>query len=234
MDEQPNLPVTPERTEPVYQQWVAALTRPNENTYARMAASPNAKASTGYLWYFVGSLAVSLFAALVQQPLMRNMLQQSGTGSLDVRNPLWVILCGAPVLAVISTVSFAIGTAIVQWIASLFGGRGTNNQLAYVFSNILTPYLLVSSLLTLLAAIPYVGLCFGLLSLAGGLYILVLEIMAVKGVNRLEWGPAIASVLIPGLVVAFVCACLVAGVIAFLVPVFRETFPQLQQSLPQY
>ena len=46
--------------------------------------------------------------------------------------------------------------------------------------------------------------------------------------------PAIAAVLIPGLVMAFVCACLVAGLIAFLVPVVRENVPQLQQSLPQY
>lgn len=234
MDEQPNLPITPERTEPVYQAWIAALTQPNENTYARMAASPNAKASTGYLWYFVASLVVTLFGALVQQPIMRNMMQQYGAGNFETANPLWFILCGAPVGAAISTVFFAIGTAIIQWIAGMFGGRGTNNQLVYVFSNILTPYLLVTSLLTLLAAIPYVGLCFALLSLAGGLYILVLEIMAVKGVNRLEWGPAIASVLIPGLVIAFLCACLVGGLIAFLLPVFRETFPQLQQSLPQY
>jgi hypothetical protein len=199
-----------------------------------MAASPNAKASTGYLWYFIGSLVVGLFAALVQQPMMRNLVQQYGGTNIDMGNPLWVILCGAPFGALISTVFFGIGTAIIQWIASLFGGKGTNNQLVYVFSNILTPYLLVTALLTLLAAIPVVGLCFGLVSLAAGLYILVLEIMAVKGVNRLEWGPAIAAVLIPGLVIAFVCACLFAGLIAFLLPVFRETFPQLQQSLPQY
>ena len=234
MDEQPNLPITAEPVEPVFQQWITALTRPSEHTYARMAASPNAKASTGYLWYFIAMLAVSLFGTLVQQPLMRNLLQQAGPSNIDRVNPLWFIVCGAPLWAALSTVLFAIGTAIIQWIARMFGGTGTNSQIVYVFSNILTPYLLVTALLTLLAAIPFVGFCFGLISLAGGLYILVLEIMAVKGVNRLEWGPAIAAVLIPGLVMAFVCACLVAGLIAFLVPVVRENFPQLQQSLPQY
>ncbi|HEY6075142.1 MAG TPA: hypothetical protein VIV15_17630, partial [Anaerolineales bacterium] len=159
MNEQPNLPpAAPERTESVLQTWMAALTRPNENTYARMAASPQAKASTGYLWYFIGSLVVTLFATLVQQPIMNNMMKFYGTGNIETGNPLWVILCGAPLGAVISTVFFAIGTAIIQWIAGMFGGKGTNNQLVYVFSNILTPYLLVTSLLTLLTAIPLVGL----------------------------------------------------------------------------
>ncbi|MGE5252265.1 MAG: YIP1 family protein [Bacteroidota bacterium] len=233
MNDQPNLPVEPAPAEPIFQKWMTALTRPNETTYAAMAAAPEAKASTGYLWYFIGSLVVTLLGAAVQQPLMRNMLQQAGQ-NVDLGNPVAYLLCGAPIAAVISTIFFAIGTAIIQWIASLFGGRGTNNQLVYVFSNILTPYLFVSGVLTLLAAIPFVGWCFGLVSLAGVLYILVLEIMAVKGVNRIDWGPAIAAVLIPGLVILFACICLFAGLFALLYPAIRQSIPQLQQVIPQY
>jgi hypothetical protein len=93
---------------------------------------------------------------------------------------------------------------------------------------------MVSAVLTLLTAVPYVGFCFSGLALIGGLYVLALEVMAVKGVNQFGWGPALASLLIPLLAIVFLCACVVGGLFALLLPVMRETFPQLQQSLPQY
>ena len=36
-----------------FQVWIDALTKPNENTFAEIASSPNAKATTAYIWVFV-------------------------------------------------------------------------------------------------------------------------------------------------------------------------------------
>lgn len=233
MSEQPSAPMLPAAPEPIYQNWVRALTRPYERTFIDMAASPNAKASTGYLWYFIGSIVSTLLAATVQGTVMKTYFSQYA-GQIDMGNPLYAIVCGAPIAAVISVIFFAIGAAIVQWIAGMFGGRGSNDKLVYVLSNILTPYLMISGVLSLLSAIPYVGFCFGILAAIGGLYILFLEVTAVKAVNQFGWGAAIASLFIPLLAIAFVCACLVAGGFALLYPAIRDTIPQLQNSLPQY
>ena len=113
----------------------------------------------------------------------------------------------------------------------MFGGRGNFTQLAYVLSAILSPFLLLSSVLTLLSAIPFVGLCFSLVSMLAGLYVLVLEIMAVKGVNQFGWGAAIGSLFIPGLVVGFVCGCLVIGSLMALGPIIGNVFSGINQSL---
>jgi hypothetical protein len=231
MNEQFNMPVMPPASEPVFQTWMRALTRPNEQTYAAMAASPNAKASTGYLWYFIGSIVQFLLASLVQGAVMRNMMSNY-SDQFDIGNPLITILCGAPLAAVVSTVFFAIGAAVVQWIASMFGGRGTNNQMVYVLSTILTPYLIFSGVMTLLSAIPFVGWCLFPLSFLAGIYILVLEIMAVKGVNQVGWGAALAALLIPVLAIVFACACLVGGAFVLLGPALRDVFQQIQQGLP--
>ncbi len=233
MNEQPNTPMLPAAPEPGYQNWIRALTRPGEHTYATMAASPQARASTGYLWYFIGSIVQTLLAAVVQGQVIRTYFSQYA-GQLEMGSPLYAIVCGAPIAAVISTIFFAIGTAIIQWIARMFGGRGSNDKLAYVLSNILTPYLMISGLLTLLTAIPYVGLCFSAIAFLGGIYILVLEVMAVKGVNQFGWGAAIGSLFIPLLVVVFACVCLAAGTFALLGPAIRDALQQLQQSMPQY
>jgi hypothetical protein len=238
MNEPSNAPIMtppPERTGwlPV---WTRALTQPREETFTALAASPNAKARTGYLWYFLGSLVSILLASLVQGAVMGPMMEQFGLdssqfGSGEIGTILITAICGAPIGAVVSTAFFAIGVLIVQWIAGMFGGRGTNDQLVYTMSAILTPYLFISGLLTLLTAIPYVGFCFGLVSALAGIYILVLEVMAVKGVNQFGWGPAIGSLFIPVLVIGFLCACLIAGAFLLLGPVVGNVFDSINQSL---
>jgi hypothetical protein len=216
--------------------WTKALTQPKEETYAALAASPNAKASTGYLWYFLGALVSSLLASLVQGAVMGQMMQQFGLdgsqfGAGDIGSILITAICGAPIGAAIGTAIFAIGILIVQWIAGMFGGRGTNDQLVYIMSAILTPYLFINGLLALLSAIPYVGFCFSLVSLLGLLYVVVLGIMAVKGVNQFGWGAAAGSCLIPLLVIGFLCACLIAGAFMLLGPLVGNVFSSINQSL---
>jgi hypothetical protein len=97
---------------------------------------------------------------------------------------------------------------------------------------ILTPFSLISGVLTLLSAIPYVGACFGIVSLVAGLYVLVLEIMAVKGVNQFGWGQAIVSLLLPAFVLVCCLAVGVIGLMRALGPAISDTFNSIQQSLP--
>ena len=235
MSELSNEPVIPESgPEPFYQTWVKALTKPNELTYAELVASPGANANKAYLWIFLTALVNFFFVSLVQGAVMRNTFQQFGNefdfGS-GFGGGLIAALCGTPISAALSVLFFAITTAIVQWIAKMFGGRGSYNQLAYAFGAIGAPFMLVSSILTLLSAIPFVGLCFSGITLIAGIYILVLEIMAVKGVNQIGWGAAIGSLLIPVFAIIFLCACLVAVTLALLGPVIGDTFNSINQSL---
>jgi hypothetical protein len=216
---------------PVMQTWMKALTKPSEQTFVEIASSPNAKASTAYLWVFVASLVQLFLTSLVQSRLMGTYMQQAGLGdgfgNRGVASILIAAVCGAPIAAAISTALFAVGVFIVQWIAKMFGGRGTSDQLAYAMASITAPYAIVAGLLTLLAAIPYVGYCFSAILAIAGIYIFVLNVMAVKGVNQISWGAAIGSLLIPGLVIGFLCACLVAVSAAAILPAIRNAAPNL-------
>jgi len=239
MSEFSNEPMTPSSSSTsFFQTWITALTKPNEQTYATLASSPTANANKAYLWIFVAALVNFFFAMLVQGAVMQNMLQQFGEDASSISGLFGggfiAALCGAPVSAAFSVLFFALGVAITQWIAKMFGGQGTYNQLAYAFGAILAPYMLVSSLLTLLSAIPFVGFCFAGIAVIAGIYILVLEIMAVKGVNQISWGGAIGSLLIPVLVIGFVCACLVIGTLTLLGPVIGDVFDSINQSLGEF
>ncbi len=237
MSDLSNAPIMSGGPEPFYKVWIKALTRPNEQTFAELAASPSAKATTGYLWYFIAALVQFFFASLIQNAAMQQMMQQfsgeysqfsSGGGFFS---NLITAVCGAPIAAGVGTLMFALMVAVVQWVAKMFGGRGTNDQMVYAMSAILSPILLVGAILTLFSAIPFVGLCFGIVSLLISLYGLVLEVMAVKGVNQFGWGAALGSLFIPLLTILFVCGCLVIGSLMLMGPVIGDVFSGINQSL---
>jgi len=231
MNDMSNEPIAASGPTPVIQIWRKALTKPNEQTFVEIASSPNAKATTAYVWVFVASLIQIFLVALVQSQLYGNLADQYGldVDALGARGSLTSILigaiCGAPIGAAVTTLFFAVGVFIVQWIAKMFGGRGTTDQLAYALAAIVAPFSIVSGVLSLFGAIPYVGLCVSVILSLAGIYIFVLEAMAVKAVNQISWGAAIGSLLIPGLVIAFICACLVGVSVATLLPLLRESSP---------
>ena len=233
MNEQPSAPMLPPPSgvSGWITTWREALTRPNENTYARIALSPEAKLSTAFLWVFLGSLVNFLLASLVQGRLMSQMMQNSGIEGLPAGagGGLLTAICGAPIGALISVVFFAIGVGVFQLIAKMFGGHGTYEQLAYALAAIVTPFYFVSGVITLLSAIPipFVGACFGLLGFGIALYVLYLEITAVKGVNRFGWGAAIASVLLPVFVIACCVAVGIFSIFSMLAPEAAEIFESM-------
>lgn len=244
MNETPNAPLpempAPEPAAPpsMFQTWINAVTKPNEGTFAAIARSPQASTTNAFLWVFIGSLISSFLSLLAPnaglQDLQR-LLQQQGinnqfTNTLPeagggLGTKIFQLFCGAPIAAVIAVVGFAIAVALIQWVARMFGGRGTYDKLAFTFAAISAPISIVTGLLALLGAIPFVGLCFGLLGLAVGIYALVLQIMAAKAVNGFaSYGPAVGSVLIPGAVLFLVCCCLAFGIGALLAPVIGNVF----------
>lgn len=216
--------------------WREALTRPSDQTFARIASSPQAKSTTAFLWIFLGSLLNFFLASLVQGAVIRQMLQNSDLGvdqfGAGPGGGLVTAICGAPIAAIFSVIAFAIFVGVVQLVAKMFGGRGTFDQLAYAIAAILTPFYLVSGFLALLGAIPYVGLCFGLVSLVAVLYVIALEVMAVKGVNQFGWGEAIGSYFLPGLVFACCIAVGIFGMAQLLGPRISDVFDSINQSLP--
>jgi Yip1-like protein len=216
--------------------WREALTRPSEETFARIAQSPNAKSTTAFLWIFLGSLINLFLASLVQGAVIRRMMENSDFGGIQgfpqAGGGLVAAICGAPIGAVISVVLFAVVVGVVQFIAKMFGGRGTFDQLAYAIAAIVAPFYLVSAVLTLLSAIPAVGFCFGLVGLLAGLYVLVLEVMAVKGVNQFGWGQAIASLLLPVLAVACCISIVFAGIFSMIAQQYPEIFNSIMTPGP--
>lgn len=238
MNEPSNAPMLPAPSG--FSQWVTvwreAITRPSDQTFARIGLSPNAKASTALLWVFLGSLVNFFLVSLVQGPLVAQVMQNSGLPPeqlpVAAGGGLLAAICGAPVGALISTGLFALVVGIVQLVAKLFGGRGTFDQLSYAIAAVVAPFSVISGILALFSAIPYANVCFGLLGLAAGLYVLVLEVMAVKGVNQFGWGAAAASLLLPFFVLVCCISVVIGSIFSVLAPAFYDTFNTILTPVP--
>jgi hypothetical protein len=234
MSEYPNEPIVPGSGPEMslIDTWMEAFTKPREETYARIVAQPRANATNAFLWVFIASLLTSLVSLVAslggQMETFRQMLPPEIANQLpsgaDASVGIGTIICGAPVGAVFAVIVFAISTALIQWVAKLFGGIGTFDKLAYAFSSVVVPYSIVASILALLGIIPYVGILTGLISFALSIYLIVLEVLAVKAVHRLDTGKAIGAVLLPALVILLIVCCCIAIGVSALIPVMGETF----------
>jgi hypothetical protein len=222
--------------------WISAVTKPNESTFAQIAAQPGATGAKAFLWVFLASLLTS-FASLIAQAVgfggQMNMFQEFLPPELASEFPvgaapslgIGTVICGAPVAALLGVLGFAIGVGLIQWVATLFGGTGSFDKLAYSFSAIMVPVSVVSAVLTLVGIIPIIGILTGLISFGLGVYAIVLQVLAVKAVNGLDTGRAVGAVLLPGLVIFLVICCCVIGGLALLGPAIGEVFESINQSL---
>lgn len=224
-----NAPMMPSGPKSFIQVWMDALTKPNEQNYADIAAAPGASAGKAYLWVFLTSLVSYFVIAIIQFAVTG--FGGNTQGSNEFTTSLVGLICVIPIGAAFIVLAFMIGTALVQWIAGMFKGVGTFGQLAYVFGAISAPVTLISSVLSLFYAIPFLGFCLWPVSIILSLYVLVLEIIAVKGVNRFGWGEAIGSVLIPGLVLGCLVGLCVFVALMALGPAIGNVFSTINQSL---
>jgi hypothetical protein len=235
-------PAMMESSMPWYKVWITAVTKPKEETYAMLASQPGAEAKKAYLWVFLTGLVTAVVGTITQiagpNPMLSQVLGQSGNYGRSVGASLVGLICSAPIGAALGVLFFMLAVAIIQWVAKMFGGSGDFNRLAYVFGAIAAPTSLVFSVFSLLALIPFVGICTGLLGFLLFLYVLYLQIAAVKAINGFGWGAAIGSVLLPGIVLFILCACVLVVLFAILSavlgPQIQDIFNQINQNIGSF
>ena len=218
--------------------WKRALTQPNEQTFIDITEDPNASTKTAYIWVFIAGTVSGIAQAFLQGiytatgttptiPGLEEYMPASTGGDLTAGLiTILVSICLSPVAGGLSVLFFALWTALIQWIAKLFGGTGNYDKLLYAFAAISAPFTMIASIITLFNAIPFVGACFGIVSFGLSIYVLVLQVFAVKGVNRLGSGQAVGALLIPMAGMFIICCCVVFGTAMVLGPVIGSSFGQ--------
>lgn len=217
--------------------WSKVFTKPNERTFLEITSHPEAKARAAYIWVFLAGTLSGLINSLTQFTMTLVGLRQvapdfgqlPGAPAAFGIGGLLGAICGAPIAGLFSVIGFAIGVAIIQATAKFFGGQGTFDKLAYAFGAIAVPFSLISALMVPLNAIPFVAFCTLPVLLLLGLYVLFLEVTAIKAVHQCGWGEAAAILFLPTLLIAMLCGVAFLGLMKVAGPSINDMFQQLQR-----
>ncbi len=215
----------------IIQLWQSALTEAREATYVRIAALPEATAGRALVYIFLGSLVAGAVNMVSSFGTFVSMWGGNNLGSDMLGIGAAMLACGVPLLGVIGAIGFYIFTGLTNWAASLFGGVGNMNQLSYALAAIIVPGMLAGSVLSLLAMIPFLGFVFSLASLALGLYVIYLEVLAVKAVHGLSTGKALGALFLPGLGLGLLFACFMGLLMVVVGPAVGNMFEQAVQGM---
>ncbi|HET9221267.1 MAG TPA: YIP1 family protein, partial [Roseiflexaceae bacterium] len=148
---------------------------------------PRATVRSAYTWMAIGALVGGLSSGLVT--LLAGLTL---SGPFDAG-----LLVAIPLYALLVVLFWAIFAGSAQLMAQLFKGRGTHQQLSYVFAAFSAPLTIIFSLLSL---VPQTGVPQILLYL----YWVVLYILAIRAVNQFSFIRALGSGLIALLVTILV------------------------------
>ena len=217
--------------------WKKVFTKPNVQTFVEITSHREATAKAAYLWVFlagtlsglINGITRLIIAAAGVQQAVPNLGQVPGAVTVFKAGGVLGVVYGAPLAGVFSVMGFAIGVAILQATARFFGGQGSFDKLAYAFGAIAVPFSILSALTVPLNAIPFAAFCTLPLLLALGLYVLFLEMTAIKAVHQCGWGEAAAILLLPAVLIAMLCGVAFLGLIKLAGPSINDILHQLQR-----
>lgn len=201
--------------------WVRALTQPTEAGYQAIVNDPRAGYRRAVIWIFLASIAITFIG--IALAFLTDSGGSLGSGGLEGQTFVWLI-CLAPVTAIIPLLGLAIVTGISHIIARMLGGTGTYETLFYTLAAYLSPFWLVTGLISL---VPYLN-C---LTLPLGLYAIYLNILSVKSVHRFGWGPAIFSSTAVILALFVLGAICVVVLLATLGPAVGTVFSNIVEGI---
>jgi hypothetical protein len=211
------MPSTPQgetSPEPWINIWVDALTKPSVETFERICDSPHATTRRAYNWMFIVGVVGLIVTFLLTFGL------DTGFGS-----SLLLLICLIPVSGLLAVLGLIISAGVSQAIATMLGGEGSFAKLAYAIASYAAPLSLVSSAVS---TIPFVQ-CLGI-PLA--LYGILLNVIAIKAVNKFSWGKAIGSSAVILIALLVLIAVLAIVVLALLGPAIGNVFSNIIENMP--
>jgi hypothetical protein len=208
---------------------LAVLRRPSVSTFEEYERD---NAGNAALYVIVGTVIAAILGAIgffIKRPYIEAQLRQAQAQLEQLGgNPAGVqaafqafssptSLLGAVVGEVLwALIGFFIWVGLVYLVGRAFGGTGTFGQLAYDVSLFWVPLAVIRALVNLIAFGPLAVLA-GLISLAVGIYNLILTFFGIQAGMNLPPNKAIIIMLLPLIISLVICCGLTALLAPFLI-----------------
>jgi hypothetical protein len=203
--------------------WIDAITQPMPAVYRRFLHDPTLSSRKAYTWTFVMTL-IAYAISMVESAVFATLAGTQEGGVLMMGGTLGLVICGAPVAALMSTLGLAANAGLIHLVARALGGSGTYRQLVYATACYAAPLALISGILS---GVPYVNW----LTVAVSLYGIVLSVVATKAVHQFGWGKAVASSVLVWVGVVALVACAVVVILLAIGPTIGNVFSDMVEGV---
>ena len=191
-----------------YELWLEVWKHPSDASFKSILNERDHEAMRGFIWIGVASLITGLIGQIATFQTTRTLLQYpSGSDIL-------FYVCGVVVTPIIAIIGMMISAGIFHLVAKIFHGNGKWGDLVFCFSAISAPASIIVAFASLInfafvniqILTLIVSICIIIFYLILGIYSIVLYINAIKAVENIGTGQAVATYFIPTIVLLLIVA----------------------------
>lgn len=204
-----------------YEIWLDVWAHPGEEAFWEILKEKDHSATRGFIWVAVTSLILAVASIIGYVPIYRNLTSQFGNvPNLEVFTGTIVTygICSLILIPISAVIGFAISSGIYHLISRLFGSTGTYSDLVFCMAAVTAPAVVISGIIAIpsviLANFPaiywLVAIFFGILSVILGIYVIVMNVNAVRGAEKIGTWQAILTLILPSIIVGVLIFCCVA------------------------
>jgi hypothetical protein len=162
------------------------------------------------LVYTIATVVISMVTGFVQfqqiTTLMGEQLPQLG---FNLGTIFFIILIGTVIM---SPISFYLTTGMQYLGTRIFGGSGDFKTHAYLMALVMVPATVLGGVVSLLAFIPVIGFLAGLAGFGISIFTIFLNVRLIKSAHNVSTGQAVASIIIPPIVLSVIGGCILMTV----------------------
>lgn len=204
-------PNQPWRDRKWYEIWWDVWRHPGGKSFELLLIEKDHSRKRALAWLFITSIIVSGYIVLFLLPRMLNADTQG--------NPIWMIpstqviskACTIILYPVVALAGLMIFAGIFHLVAKVFSGYGNWEDLVFCISAIVSPYSILGTAVNSLDILFFQRSGLRLVSLVISvlivLYALILLVNAVKTAESLTTGGAVATLLVPGVIISSIGLC---------------------------
>ena len=218
--------VQPSKPRKWYEIWWDVFSHPGLAPFQTILNEPGHDSTRGFIWVAVTSLCVTLVSFLFSTLVIRNLMADYFGGTMigNYGGYTFYYICSVILSPFFTIIGIAITAGIYHWIAKLFHGKGDWNDLVFCLSAVTAPGTLVGGVIGIFSILffktPVLIFLPTMVSLAFGIYIIVLNVNAIRAAEDIGIWEAIGTMFIPAIVVGVLVICCT---LALLIPVFSQT-----------
>jgi hypothetical protein len=205
--------IQPEKPRKWYEIWWDVWIHPGMAPFKTLLTEPRHEATRGFIWVAVTSLIITVISSLFYTLVMKNLVTDALGGELyrGFGNLTFASLCGVIFAPVGAVIGLAVSAAIYHWVAGIFHGHGNWNNMVISLSAVSAPASIAGGLIGLISLLlfnnPLLIFLPSLVAFVFGIYVLILNIFAIRVVEDIGTWEAIGTLFIPTIIVVIIITC---------------------------